>query len=246
MIDAGSQEVLDTLATYEDYMSQLEVVADMGSGAGHHSAWWAKQELSSVNKSRKYTVLAVDDAVALDNKNRSSNVRQIRKDWDATGIQPGKVDLIWCHDSFHLSIDPVATLRHWNQLMADNGMLIISLRQNTYIDDLSRWQVDLQHGCYYSWTMTMLIRMLATCGFDCREGFLRQRRHDPYLWAAVYKSSHAPMDLKTTKWYDLLDKKLTPVSVDQCIMSFGHVKQEYLMLEWIDHQRYDLAVEMMP
>lgn len=246
MIDAAAQEVLGTLINHEDYMSQLEVIADMGSGAGHHSLWWAEQQLSKMNKTRSYTVLAVDDVIAMDNRNRRSNIKQIRKDWNDTGIQSNKVDLIWCHDSFHLSVDPFATLRHWNQVMSENGMLLISLKQNAYIDDLSRWQVELQHSCYYSWTMTMLIRMLATSGFDCREGFLRQRRHDPYMWAAVYKSKHAPMDRRTTSWYDLLDKKLTPVTIDQCIMKLGYVKQEHLILEWLDHQRYDLAVEMMP
>jgi len=246
LIDENAQQVLDMLVNYDEFMSQLDVIADMGSGAGHHSKWWATREVVEGNKNRKYTVLAIDDKVALDNKNRLPNIRQIRKDWDATGVQKNKVDLIWCYNSFQQSIDPFNTLRHWHSIMQENGMLILAIPQNNYIDDLSRWQVELKPDCYYSYNMVTLIRMLATSGFDCREGFLRQRRHDPYIWAAVYKSKHEPMDRRSTTWYDLMEKKLLPVSADNCVLKYGYLKQEFLVLEWLDRQRHDLAVEMLP
>lgn len=246
MIDAPAQEVLDMILHYSEFTNQLDVIADMGAGAGHYSHWWGSQSIMDGAKARKYTVLAVDDKIQMDNKNRLPNIKQIRKDWDNTGIQKNMVDLIWCYNSFQQSIDPFNTLRHWHSIMQENGMLMLAIPQNNYIDDLSRWQVDLKPDCYYTYNMVTLIRMLATSGFDCREGFLRQRRHDPYLWAAVYKSKHEPMDRRSTTWYDLRDMKLLPVTADDCIMKYGYLKQEFLTLEWLDRQRHDLALEMIP
>ena len=36
-----SLEILSHLEQYEEFMDQLEVIADMGSGKGEHSHWWA-------------------------------------------------------------------------------------------------------------------------------------------------------------------------------------------------------------
>ena len=77
MIDPYAQEVLNTLDNFDDYMSQLEVIADMGSGAGHHARWWANKEPIKGNKQKKYIVLAVDDTVSIDNKNRQNNIRHV-------------------------------------------------------------------------------------------------------------------------------------------------------------------------
>lgn len=246
MIDDNAQSVLDMLAIYDDFMSQLEVIADMGSGAGHHAKWWATQDPVVGGRPYRYTVLAVDDQVALDNRNRQTNIRQIRQDWNDTNIQKNKVDLIWCYNSFQHAIDPFKTLAHWWDIMREDAMLMLAIPQSSWIDDLSRWQVESKSGTYYSWNMVTLIQALATSGFDCREGFLRQRQHDPWLWAAVYKSKHRPMDRRNTTWYDLLEKKLIPVAAEPCIMKLGYLKLEHLTVEWLDRQRYDLAIEMMP
>lgn len=245
MIDDGSFEVLETLCNYNDFMRQLEVIADMGSGAGHHSKWWASMR-DEDDKPLNYQILAVDNDVQLDNRNRMKNVRQIRQDFSATSIQENKVDVIWCHNSFQYAIDPFATLTHWHKILTPSGMLIISIPQFNYIDDLSRWQMYQPSGCYYSWNIVTLIQALAVSGFDCRDGFFRQRRHDQFIWAAVYKSQHAPMDRATTTWYDLAEKNLLPVTAQACVEKIGMVRQEFLTVEWLDHNRYDLAVESLP
>ena len=240
-----SQEILNHLDQYEEFMDQLEIIADMGSGKGEHSHWWATRTKEDKTP-RRYTVVAIDDKVQVENRFRVNNVRQVRKDFSETGLQKNKVDLIWCYDTFQYATDPFGTLRHWWDIMREDAMLVIGLPQTTFIDDLARWQVYQPAGCYYSWNMVSLIHALAVSGFDCREGFLRQRRHDPMLWAAVYKSKHAPMDLAKTNWYDLMEKKLLPITADDCVMKIGFLRQEFLTVEWLDRQRYDLAVEMMP
>ena len=238
-------EVLSTLANYDEFISQLEIIADMGSGSGLYSQMLATMELDDGTKVMP-TVMAVDNKVQLDNKYREKNIRQIRQDFSETTIQENKIDLIWCHDSFQFAHDPWKTLRHWHKIMSPNGMLLMSVPQSSYIDDLSRWQVIQQPKCYHSWNMVNLIQHLATCGFDCREGFLRQRRHDPLLWVAVYKSEHQPMDPADTSWYDLMDKKLLPVTAEKFIQATGYLRLDVLVVEWLDRNNYDLAVEMMP
>lgn len=130
--------------------------------------------------------------------------------------------------------------------MQEDAMLIMAIPQTSFIDDLARWQVYQPACCFYSWNMVNLIYALAVSGFDCREGFLRQRKHDPMLWAAIYKSKHKPMDLAKTSWYDLMEKKLLPTTADDCVMKIGFLRQEFLTVEWLDRQRYNLAIEMMP
>jgi hypothetical protein len=94
--------------------------------------------------------------------------------------------------------------------------------------------------------MINLIQLLAVNGFDCREGHFKQTQHDPYIWAAVYKSNTPPLDPKTTNWYHLQEKMLTPASIDECILKLGYVRHEFLKVEWLDHSIYDLAVESIP
>ena len=238
-------EVLATLATYDDFISQLEVIADMGSGDGRYSNMLATIELEDGTPLMP-TVMAVDDKIQMDNRYRTKNIRQIRQDFSDTSIQEGKVDMIWCHDAFQFAHDPWKTLRHWHKILRPSGMLLMSVPQTAFIDDLSRWQVYQQPSCYHSWNMVNLIQVLATCGFDCREGFLRQRRHDPLLWAAVYKSDTPPMDPATTTWYDLMDAKLLPLSAEQFVLKTGFLRLDAMVLQWLDRNNYDLAVEMMP
>lgn len=245
MSDDPAIEVLQTLATHIDFIKQLEVIADMGSGSGYYSNLLANLEIDD-GKSLDAVVMAVDDKIQLDNRHRAKNVRQIRQDFSNTTIQENKVDLIWCHNTFQFVHDPWKTLHHWHKILRPSGMLILSVPQTAFIDDLSRWQVYQPAGCYHSWNLVNLVQVLATSGFDCRDGFLRQRRHDPLLWAAVYKSDHQPMDPSSTTWYDLAEKKLLPISAEACVQALGFCRLDTMVVEWLDHSIYSLAIEMIP
>jgi hypothetical protein len=76
--------------------------------------------------------------------------------------------------------------------------------------------------------------MLSTAGWDCRAGFFKKNSHDPWLHAVVYKSSHEPMNPRTTTWYELADRKLLPESADACINRHGELRQQELMVPWLD------------
>jgi hypothetical protein len=76
--------------------------------------------------------------------------------------------------------------------------------------------------------------MLAVAGWDCKSGFFKKESNDPWLHAVVYKSSHEPMNPKTTTWYELVDKRLLPESADACINRHGELRQQELMVPWLD------------
>jgi hypothetical protein len=89
-------------------------------------------------------------------------------------------------------------------------------------------------GCYYHHTMISLIHMLATAGWDCKSGFFLQRPNHPWHYALAYKSTHAPMNPKTTSWYDLEQLNLLPESVCKSVQAHGYPIQSELILPWLD------------
>ena len=119
-------------------------------------------------------------------------------------------------------------------------MLVISVPQ-TILTHRGQLAYYLDSHSYYHHTMVSLIRMLATAGWDCRTGFFQQRLGDPWIHAVVYKSSHAPQDPKTTTWYHLSELALLPESADRSIHAHGHLRQQDLILPWVDKSLASLA-----
>jgi hypothetical protein len=76
--------------------------------------------------------------------------------------------------------------------------------------------------------------MLAVTGWDCNSGFFLKRPDDDYIHIIVYKSIHAPMSPTTTTWYDLIEKDLLPETAVASIKRHGVVRQQDLVLQWID------------
>ena len=229
----------------EDFMSSLSVIADMGCGKGADAAWWADRKDEN-GKSRKLFVFAVDKILQLDNHNRRSTLRFIKEDFSETSIAKNRVDVVWCYNSFQYATDPVKTLRHWWDIMSPDGLLHIAIPQMNFIDDLSRWQMINPSGCYWPHNMASLIYLLAACGFDCRDGHFKQRRHDPLIHLCAYKSPHKPMDLDKVSLYDLDDMKMLPESVSKCVQKYGSIRQEFLILPWLDGTLSDLSIESIP
>jgi hypothetical protein len=91
-----------------------------------------------------------------------------------------------------------------------------------------------QSGVYYHYTMVNLIHMLALTGWDCKSGFFYKNPQDSWIHAVVYKSAYEPMCPQTTTWYDLVEKKLLPESADVGINAHGYLRQQDLVLSWLD------------
>ena len=80
--------------------------------------------------------------------------------------------------------------------------------------------------------------MLAVNGLDCRDAYLLKQFNDPWIQMAVYKSDVEPMDPRTTTWFDLADKNLLHPSVVQSITKNGFLKQEEIIMPWLDKENY--------
>jgi SAM-dependent methyltransferase len=238
-------ETLSLLDQRIDFMDSLSVIADMGCGKGTDSAAWADR-IDENGKTRKLFIFAVDKVLQLDNHNRRSNVRVVKEDFSATTIAKNKVDVLWCYNSFQYSTDPVKTLRHWYDIMNENGLLYIAIPQSNYIDDLSRWQMINQNGCFWPHNIASLIYLLAACGFDCKDGHFKQRRHEQMIHLCAYKSPHKPMQLDDANLYKLDELKLLPPTISKCIEKYGAIRHEFLQLEWLDGTISDLAIESIP
>jgi len=89
--------------------------------------------------------------------------------------------------------------------MTVNGMLILSVPQHSGVE-FNKYYSRTYSNCYYHYTPTMLLYMLAVNGFDCRDAYLLKKFQDPWINIAVYKTDQASLDPKTTTWFDLIDK----------------------------------------
>jgi SAM-dependent methyltransferase len=229
-----SQSILKLLYEYDSFLDSIKVIADMGCGSGLDLNWFATlYTRDTPPEPRNYICYAVDkdtqqiDPAVLE----SSNIMVMQGDFNER-IVPRQVDLLWSHDSFQYCIDPLKTLRVWNQTMNTNGMLVLSLPQHqTY--EYNRIQTRSYSGCYYHYNVCNLIYMLAVSGFDCRDCYVHMDQNNPWMNFAVYKNSE-PLDPATTTWHDLIDQRVVNDSVANSVNKFGHVRQEDLIFNWLD------------
>jgi SAM-dependent methyltransferase len=231
-----SLETLNMLYEYDDFMASVDTVVDLGCGEGLDLEWWATRTTRE-DEPRPLNIdcIGVDLATQLSIAKRYPNITYQSTDFETT-IHPKKntkFDILWCHDSFQYVINPIGTLSRWWEIANENAMLALILPQTTNFR--KRQHAFTQPtGVYYHYTLVNLIHMLAVTGWDCAGGFFKKAPTDPWLHAVVYKSQHEPMDPRTVSWYDLVDKKLLPESANQCIMRHGELRQQELMLPWLD------------
>jgi hypothetical protein len=234
---AHSKEVLDILYGYDSFLDSIEFVADFGCGHGLDTQWWATLKTrDDPPEPRNYTVYAVDKDLKTFNKNVANlpNVHTFESNINGVGhFIPRPVDLIWCHNTFQYIINPVETLKSWNEQMNVNGMLILMFPQSTHYA-YNRFNAHSYSGCYFNHNMANLIYMLAVNGFDCNDAFFLKKENDPWLYAAVYKSDIPPMNPESTSWYHLAEMNLLNPSIVDCLNRYGYVRQEEIISKWLD------------
>jgi hypothetical protein len=242
----NSLEVLELLGAHHEFMGSIKNIAIMNDMHGDDAAWWSDYRHDDEQTKSHYKIKNFVTKNQCRSDNRRPNVKFVETNMSDTGEEPESYEIIWANNCLQQSINPFKTLSHWWNLLKEDGMLCLSVPQTNYIDDIGRWKIHSYSGEYFSWNMTNLIQSLAVCGFDCRDGHFKQVRHDPYIWASVYKGTVSPQDPETSTWYSLKDLNLTPVHLDECIQRFGYVKHEFLKVEWLDHSIYDIGIESLP
>jgi len=239
MTNRHSLKILNQLREYDSFLESLKTIADVGCGTGEDIAWWATLESrDDPPVPYNYNCFAVDrDEDKLSKVPPLTNIHRLNKDFTAEVIFPVKIDLMWAHDSLQYSINPLQTLKYWNNQMQVNGMLIISVPQHSGVE-YNKYYSRTHNGCYFHYTPTNLIYMLAVNGFDCRDAYMLKQFNDPWLQMAVYKSDVAPMDPATTTWQDLVDKKLLNPTVVESVTQYGYLRQEDIVYPWLDKENY--------
>jgi SAM-dependent methyltransferase len=237
-----SLQVLNALYEYDDFMESIATVADLGCGTGEDLEWWATRTTRDDSpRPLNIQCQGIDLLDLLPVAKKHANITYQRTDFEGKINSPEKgFDILWCHDAFQCCVNPVQTLSNWWHITSAGGMLAISVPQTVLIHR-GRMAYHLDTGCLYHHTMVSLIHMLAMSGWDCRSGFFLQRSADPWIHAIVYKSSHAPMNPKTTTWHLLSELELLPESADRGIYAHGHLRQQDLILPWLNHSMMSLA-----
>jgi hypothetical protein len=246
MMSGSSLYTLKLLEDHVDFMQSLKVIADMGAGEAHDSLWWANAYILDDNNNKiplklKVHSFDIDTAIELPSH---PNIFYSNKDFNNTGLKENSIDLVWSHNSFQCSKNPLATLAHWWHIMRKDAMLCLTIPNNfqiNYFRQEPRIVSSLESGIYFNYTPASLIMMLASSGFDCLGGHFKFSSDDNCFRAAVYKTDIEPQNY--VNWYELLDKNLLPLSVSTAIKSKGHFKDSDIVVEWIDHSIYNLGLQ---
>lgn len=238
-LDRHSLSILNLIQQYDTFLESLRVVVDMGCGSGQDSEWWATlMNNDQPPQPYNFIVYAVDNnASKLAQVPKHKNIHLFNSNYDAEHLFPRPVDLIWAHDSLQYSTNPLHTLRMWNSYLNLNGMLLLTVPQHSGVEHFKHYSRGY-NGCIYHYHPVMLIYMLAVNGFDCRDAYLLKKFQDPWIQIAVYKSDVSPMDPQTTSWYDLADSGLLHPTIVDSINSNGFVKQEEILMPWLDKELY--------
>ena len=240
---AHSLLTLNQLYEYDDFMSSIRSMADLGCGAGDDLEWWATRTTRDDNPTPLYIrCTGVDLAPDLSLTKKYPNMVYAPGNFeDSITPHPGGFDVLWCHDAFQYVRNPLQTLSNWWNITSPGGMLALILPVTQRIH---RHQVSyvLPDGCYYHHTLVSLMYMLATSGWDCRTGFFKQTLADPWIHAVVYKSETQPQDPRNTSWHRLVELGLLPDSAAASIYAHNALRQQDLLLPWIDHSLMTMAV----
>lgn len=230
-----SLEVLNMLREYDEFMESIQTLVDLGCGDGLDLEWWATQMTREDNpKPLNIKCTGVDLATNLPKAKEYPNITYQQNNFEEE-VRYGKqkYDVLWCHNSFQYALDPIKTLTRWWDIASDGAMLVLTVPQTTYIKR-NKMVFTQESGCYYHYTIVSLIHMLAVAGWDCHTGFFKKSPQDNWLHAVVYKSEVGPQNPRTTTWHDLSALKLLPDSAEKSVYAHDLLRQEDLILPWLD------------
>lgn len=238
-----SLQTLNCLYEFDDFMSSVSTVIDMGCGHGLDMEWWATRTTrDSIARPLNIKCTGIDLQPSLGLTQKIRNVSYQRQNFEEPIVAPRKkkFDVVWCHDAWQYVLNPFQTLRQWREVMNDESMLILIVPQTTNLE-FNRQAFDQVDYVYWHWTIVNLVHVLAVSGFDCSSGFFYKQPNDAWLHAVVYNSTVPSKDPATTSWYTLAESGLLPESMTRSLETYGYVRQRDLLLPWLDHMLYSFA-----
>ena len=229
--------VLNLLAEHDTFMESIGSVADMGAGNCLDTLWWATRTTRDDNPEKlNLKCYAVDYRPETIDFDAPNNFIYLQKNFEKRCL-PISVDVIWCHDAFQYAINPLETLKLFNQQLNVNGLLYLGIPTLTN-QQYQRWQSVSRNGEFYNYTFLSLVYMLAVNGFDCKDAYFRKQQDDPWLHAAVFKTNQEPLDPASTTWFDLAELGLINDSLANSLRQFGHVREQDALYPWLDKALY--------
>ena len=237
-----SLEVLNLLYAYDSFLDSLTTIADMGCGVGYDTEWWATlYTRDEPPEPHNYTVYAVDQAVyQLDQQIQTANPNIIPVEANFETVElPTKADLVWAHDVLQYSKNPLECLSNWRRNMTENGMLVISVPQTTFMYN-NRISISSMNYQYYNYNLLSLMYLLCLSGFDCRDAYFYRKENTPWLYAAVYASHVDPIP-GHANWQDLADRRLVNDSVIASVNRYGYARLEDIVVQWLDKDNYKIT-----
>ena len=234
-----SLDVLNLLYGYDSFLDSLTTIADMGCGVGYDSQWWAQLETrDDPPEPHNYKVYAVDHQIyQIENQIKVDcpNIVPVDADFETVTL-PTQADLIWAHDVLQYSRNPLMCLGNWRRNMTENGMLVVSVPQTTYMYN-NRLTVMSQNYQYYNYNLLSLMYLLCLSGFDCRDAYFYRKANTPWLYAAVY-ASHVEPIMGHASWADLAARRLVNDSVIASVNKYGYARLEDIVVQWLDKDNY--------
>ena len=238
-----SLETLNQLFEYDDFMASIRTMIDLGCGIGDDLEWWATRTTRDNDPiPLDIKCVGVDLQENLPVAQKHKNITYQLKNFE-DDIHPPKegFDVLWCHDAFQYARNPIQTLSNWWHITSPGGMLSLTI---PVTQQIHRRQLSyvLPNGSYYHHTLVSLMYMLATTGWDCGAGFFKQTPTEPWIHAIVYRSEHAPQDPRTTDWHKLVELDLLPKSAAKSIYAHSALRQQDLVVPWVDHSLSSMAL----
>lgn len=238
---AHSLQTLNQLYEYDDFMGSIRSMIDLGCGSGEDLIWWATRTTRDDNPQLLNIQCQGIDLQSKIQSGNHPNISFASGDFEQTIMPyPGGFDVLWCHDAFQYALNPVQTLRNWWHMASPGAMLALAVPISQRIHH-RQLAYELPSGCYYHHSMVSLMYMLATAGWDCGAGFFKQTVTEPWIHAVVYRSQHPPIDPRQATWHHLVELNLLPESAAASIYAHSALRQQDLIIPWIDHSLTSMA-----
>jgi SAM-dependent methyltransferase len=231
------QSTLDLLGSYDSFMESVDSVLDMGCGTGQDLIWWATRALEDDNGDfipLNIRCVGVDLIDNVPDIRPYKNITYRKSEFETLELHKKEkpYDVIWANNSFQYALDPLGTLKRWRNLLSNGGMLAMVVPSYTEVE-YTRLSITQPDYAYHNYTTVSLLHMLAINGFDC--AFMKKDPGNSWIKVIAYKTDVEPFDPRTTRWYHLAETDLLPPSACASINRFGYLRQQDLVLEWLDH-----------